>query len=142
LREAIRESQAEVTADALPLVQGVETELLRLLQNLIHNAIKFRSERPIHVHLGALRQQNDWLFRVRDNGIGIEARDLQRLFKKIGQEARVYPRAKYPGTGLGLAICKKIVERHGGRIWVESQPDVGTTFSFTLPAAPDQRATP
>jgi PAS domain S-box-containing protein len=134
LREAILESQAEVTADPLPEVKGMETELLRLLQNLVHNAIKFRSERPIQVHVSAQRQQGDWLFRVRDTGIGIESRDLERLFKKIGQEARVYPRSKYPGTGLGLAICKKIVERHGGRIWVESQPNVGSTFSFTLPA--------
>jgi PAS domain S-box-containing protein len=136
LREAIQDSGAEVSAGPLPTVKGVDTQLLRLFQNLIHNAIKFRGDRPMQVHVSAARQDGEWLFRVRDTGIGIEPRDLGRLFKKIGQEARLHARSKYPGTGFGLAICKKIVERHGGRIWVESEPGQGSTFSFTLPAAP------
>jgi PAS domain S-box-containing protein len=135
LREAIRDSQAEVTADPLPVVEGVETQLLRVFQNLIHNAIKFRGAGPIRVHVSAERRQEEWLFRVRDTGIGIEPQDLGKLFKKIGQEARLHGRSKYPGTGFGLAICKKIVERLGGRIGVESQAGVGSTFLFTLPVA-------
>src|SRR5207302_766317 len=136
LREAIQESGAVVTAGPLPTLNGVETQLLRVLQNLVHNAIKFRGERPITVHVSAEREDGFWLFRVRDTGIGIEPDDLKRLFKKIGQEARLHARSKYPGTGFGLAICKKIVERHGGRIWVESEPDRGSTFCFTLPVVP------
>jgi light-regulated signal transduction histidine kinase (bacteriophytochrome) len=139
LREAIQDSRAEVTAEPLPTVQGVDTQLLRLFQNLIHNAIKFRSDRPMRVHVSARREDGEWLFQVRDTGIGIEPRDLGRLFKKIGQEARLHSRSKYPGTGFGLAICKKIVERHGGRIWVESEPGQGSTFSFTLPVDPSRR---
>lgn len=133
LREALQESQAEVTADPLPAVKVVDTQLLRVFQNLIQNAIKFRGDRPIQVHVSAERRQEEWLFHVRDNGIGIEPMDLKRLFKKIGQEGRLHPQSKYPGTGFGLAICKKIIERHGGRIWVESELDRGSTFSFTLP---------
>lgn len=137
LREAIQESQAEVTADPLPRVMGVETHLVRLFQNLIQNAIKFRGNRPIQVHISAEQQNGEWLFRVRDTGIGIDSQDLARLFKKIGQEARLHSRSKYPGTGFGLAICKKIVERGGGRIGVESEPGRGSTFLFTLPVTED-----
>src|SRR5262249_18802409 len=131
--EAIEESKAEVTASPLPTVTAVETQLLRVLQNLVHNAIKFRGDRPIRVHVSAERQDDTWLFRVQDNGIGIEPDDLKKLFKKIGQEGRLHARSKYPGTGLGLGICKKIVESHGGRIGVESELDQGSTFYFTLP---------
>jgi chemotaxis family two-component system sensor kinase Cph1 len=133
LFEAITESKAEVTAGPLPTVNGVEIQLLRVLQNLVNNALKFRADRPIRVRVSAERLEDMWLFRVQDNGIGIEADDLKRLFKKIGQVGRLHPRSKYPGTGLGLGICKKIVESHGGRIWVESEWDHGSTFCFTLP---------
>jgi PAS domain S-box-containing protein len=134
LRAAIADSGASVTADPLPVVLGVKTELVRLFQNLINNAIKFRRpDRPAQVHVGARRQGDDWLFWVRDNGIGIRDKHLERIFG-IGQKSRVYPRSKYPGTGFGLAICKQIVESRGGRIWVESQFDQGSTFYFTLPA--------
>jgi light-regulated signal transduction histidine kinase (bacteriophytochrome) len=136
LRAAIADNGATVTADPLPAVLGVETELVRLFQNLINNAIKFRKrDRPVGIHIGVQRQGDAWLFSVRDNGIGIKERHLERIFS-IGQKSRVYPRSKYPGTGFGLAICKQIVESHGGSIWVESQFDQGSTFSFTLPAAP------
>jgi PAS domain S-box-containing protein len=136
LRGVITESGATVTADPLPAVLGVETELVRLFQNLINNAIKFRKrDRPVEIHVGVQRQGDAWLFSVRDNGIGIKERHLERIFG-IGQKSRVYPRSNYPGTGFGLAICKQIVESHGGSIWVESQLDQGSTFSFTLPAAP------
>jgi PAS domain S-box-containing protein len=136
LRVVITEGGATVTADALPAVLGVEMELVRLFQNLINNAIKFRKrDRPVEIHVGVQRQGGAWLFSVRDNGIGIKERHLERIFG-IGQKSRVYPRRKYPGTGFGLAICKQIVEGHGGSIWVESQVDQGSTFFFTLPAAP------
>jgi len=136
LRAVIDESGATVTADPLPAVLGVETELVRLFQNLINNAIKFRKrDRPIEIHVGVQRQGDAWLFSVRDNGIGIKEKHLEQIFG-IGQKSRVYPRSRYPGTGFGLAICKQIVESHGGSIWVESQFDQGSTFSFTLPAAP------
>jgi light-regulated signal transduction histidine kinase (bacteriophytochrome) len=134
LRKDVQDSQAEVTAGPLPVVNGVESQLTRVLQNLVHNAIKFRGKQPIQVHVSAERQGEDWLFRVRDNGIGIEPDDRKRLFKRIGQEGRLHPLSKYPGTGFGLAICKKIIERHGGRIWVESEAGRGSTFLFTLPA--------
>jgi PAS domain S-box-containing protein len=136
LRAAIADRGATVTAAPLPAVLGVETELVRLFQNLINNAIKFRKrDQPVQIHVGVQRQGDAWLFSVRDNGIGIKERHLERIFG-IGQKSRVYPRSKYPGTGFGLAICKQIVESHGGSIWVESQFDQGSTFSFTLPGAP------
>lgn len=135
LREAIRESQAEVTADRLPTVRGVETELERLFRNLIHNGIKFRGRQPIRVHVSAERRGAEWLFRVHDTGIGIEPPLMRQMFQKIGQAARGHDREEYPGTGFGLAMCKKIVERHGGHIRVESQLGSGSTFLFTLPVA-------
>jgi PAS domain S-box-containing protein len=130
LRAAMEESQATVTADPLPTVLADETQLIQLFQNLIGNAIKFRSERPVQVHVGALRQGRRWQFFVRDNGIGIEPQYAERIFLIF---QRLHSRAEYPGTGIGLAICKKIVERHGGRLWVESEPGQGSTFYFTLP---------
>jgi PAS domain S-box-containing protein len=131
LQAAIDESRAAVTSDPLPTVRAVESELVRLMQNLIANAIKFRGARSVEVHVSVRRDGDNWLFSVRDNGIGIEPQYRERIFG-IGE--RLDPK-KYSGTGFGLAFCKKIVERHGGRIWVESEPDKGSTFFFTLPAA-------
>ncbi|MBI3461994.1 MAG: PAS domain S-box protein, partial [Planctomycetes bacterium] len=111
LKAAIEEAGAAVTAETLPIVMGVETELVRLFQNLIGNAVKFRGDRPIQVHVGAQRQGDDWLFSVLDNGIGIEPQYWKRIFG-IGE--RLHSKTKYPGTGFGLAICQKIVEHHGG----------------------------
>jgi PAS domain S-box-containing protein len=131
LRTAIQESRAVVTSDALPAVMADEMQLVQLFQNLIGNAIKFRGDRPVHVHVGAERQESDWLFWVRDNGIGIEPQYAERIFTIF---QRLHGGSEYSGTGIGLAICKKIVERHGGRIWVTSEPEQGSTFYFTLPA--------
>ena len=127
----IQEAQATVTGDALPAVLGDRDQLARLLQNLIGNAVKFR--RPgiaPQVHVGARREDGYWLFHVRDNGIGIPADQAERVF---GLFARLHGRDSYGGSGVGLAICRKIVERHNGKIWVKSARGQGTTVYFTLP---------
>lgn len=131
LTVAIEESKAEVTRDSLPPVIGDEVQLTQLFQNLIGNAVKFRGEATPKVHVGVQRKGGEWEFTVRDNGIGIAEQDFQRIFVVF---QRLHNREKYPGTGIGLSVCKKIVERHGGRIWVESKPGKGTTFHFTIPA--------
>jgi light-regulated signal transduction histidine kinase (bacteriophytochrome) len=133
LAVTMQESSAVVTADSLPTVLGDRTQLRQLLQNLISNAIKFRREEPPLVHIRAEPQEDFWLFTVRDNGIGIDPQFAERIFVLF---QRLHSRQEYPGTGIGLAICKKIVERHAGRIWVESHLGEGSTFYFTLPRQP------
>jgi light-regulated signal transduction histidine kinase (bacteriophytochrome) len=143
LQVAIAESNAIITHDPLPTVVADKTQLMQLLQNLIGNAIKFCREETRKIHLSAVRGdgetqgsggytplKNEWLFTIRDNGIGIKSQYLERIFEIF---KRLHTRREFPGTGIGLAICKKIVERHSGHIWVESQPKVGTVFYFTLP---------
>ena len=129
LRVAIEEAGATITSDPLPKVMGDEIQLIQLFQNLIGNAVKFRGEQPVEVHVGVEPQKGNWLFRISDNGIGIEPQHAERIFIIF---QRLHNRLQYPGTGIGLAICKKIVERHGGRIWVESEPGAGATFCFLL----------
>jgi PAS domain S-box-containing protein len=130
LKEAIEESSAAVSHDALPTVMGDDSQLIQLFQSLIGNAIKFRGEDPLGIHVSVEKKENEWLFSVQDNGIGIDPEDFERIFMVF---QRLHREADYPGTGIGLSICKKIVERHGGRIWVDSKPGKGSTFYFTIP---------
>jgi signal transduction histidine kinase len=131
LRLPLAESEAVVTHDPLPTVVTVPGQLKQVIENLLSNAVKFRGPAPPRIHLAARRQGPEWVFSVRDNGIGLDPKYAQRIFEMF---QRLHTRREYPGTGIGLAICKKIVERHGGRIWVESAPGQGATFYFTLPA--------
>ncbi len=128
---AVREAGAVVTRDELPRVTGDETQLAQVFQNLIGNAVKFRKrgETP-RVHVSARRADGGWLFSVADNGIGIDPQYAQRIFQIF---QRLHSREEYPGTGIGLSLCKRIVERHGGDIWVESEPGRGATFTFSIP---------
>ena len=130
LQIAIAEKKAVITCDEMPTVMADESQLVQLFQNLIANSIKFcRQDIPL-IDIAARRRENEWLFYVRDNGIGIDPEYADRIFIIFG---RLHGRREYPGTGIGLAMCKRIVERHGGRIWVESQEGKGATFYFTIP---------
>jgi light-regulated signal transduction histidine kinase (bacteriophytochrome) len=130
LQLAIQESAVKISHDPLPTVIGDDVQLIQLFQNLIGNAIKFRSGDAPVVHVGCERRDTDWIFSVRDNSISIDPQHADRIFV-ICQ--RLHHREEYPGTGIGLAVCKRIVERHGGKIWAESEPAQGSTFYFTLP---------
>jgi light-regulated signal transduction histidine kinase (bacteriophytochrome) len=130
LQVNIEEAQAVVTHDVLPTVRADESQLGQLLQNLISNALKFHGEQPPRVHISAKPDGRQWVFAVQDNGIGIAPQFAERIFVVF---QRLHTRREFSGTGIGLAICKKIVERHGGRIWVESELGKGSTFYFTLP---------
>jgi len=133
LRAGIDESGAEITFDSLPSVRMHEFQLEQLFQNIIGNAIRYRSSERPKIHAGAEPEGDTWRFFVRDNGIGIDPEYKEQIF---GIFKRLHTSSEYPGTGMGLAICQRIVERSGGRIWVESQRGRGSTFFFTLPAAP------
>jgi signal transduction histidine kinase len=129
LKPAIEGSGALITHEPLPIVRGDEVQLLQLFQNLIGNAVKFHGQEPLQVHISAAQPDGDWVLAVRDNGIGIAPEQQGRIFLIF---QRLHHRSEYPGTGIGLAICKRIVERHGGRIWVESEVGKGSTFYFTI----------
>jgi signal transduction histidine kinase len=135
-RESIAESGATVTHDALPMVLADRSQMILLMDNLISNAIKFRDVAAPQVHISAHGDGWEWVFSVHDNGIGIDQEYQDRLFQMF---QRLHTRDEYPGTGMGLAIAKRIVERHGGRIWFESVPGEGTTFLFSIPVKPKAR---
>ena len=131
LRAAIDESGAVVTSDPLPVILGERGHFVQLLQNLIGNGIKYHGSSPPRIHVSAKKSNLDWRFAVKDNGIGIDREYHEMIF---GVFKRLHGKA-IPGTGIGLAICQRVVERYGGRIWVESKPGNGATFYFTLPAS-------
>jgi PAS domain S-box-containing protein len=131
LAVAVTESGAVVTHDPLPVLEADPTQLAQVFQNLIANAIKFRAERTPIIHIGAESMGGGWTLSVTDNGIGIEPQYFERIFQVF---QRLHTRKEYQGTGIGLAICKKIIERHGGRLWVESQLGKGSVFRFNLQA--------
>jgi light-regulated signal transduction histidine kinase (bacteriophytochrome) len=130
LKPAIQSAKAQITHDPLPVVKADAGRMTQLLQQLVDNAIKFRRPEPPQIHIAAEQRDGGWTLSVRDNGIGVGPEHTDRIFtifqRLHGEEC--------PGTGIGLALARKIVERHGGRIWVESEPQKGSTFRFTLPA--------
>lgn len=126
----IGECNAVVTYDKLPAVKGIPFQFIQLFTNLINNALKFQRAQPPRIHIGVEENQHEWVFSVTDNGIGMEEQYLERIFRVF---QRLHSRREYAGTGIGLAICKKVVEHHGGRIWVKSEPDAGSSFYFTIP---------
>ncbi len=130
IKVSIEESQAVITHDPLPTLVVDGPQLGQVFQNLLSNAIKFRAQAPPKIHVSASRVDDQWTFSVIDNGIGIDPQYAERIFVIF---QRLHTAAEYPGTGIGLAVCKKIVERHKGRIWVKSAPGEGATFSFTIP---------
>jgi light-regulated signal transduction histidine kinase (bacteriophytochrome) len=132
LQTSIKESDASVDVGPLPDVLADAAQLTQLFQNLIGNAIKYRNGRRPEIQVAARPSGSEWVFSIQDNGIGIESQYFERIFQMF---QRLHTRDGYTGTGIGLAICRKIVERHGGRIWVESQPGEGSTFLFTIPWA-------
>ena len=133
LEAAIQGAGAKVSSAPLPTLPADPTQMMQLFQNLIGNAIKFRGQCPPEIFVDARQDKGRWVFSVRDNGIGIEPQYFERIFQIF---QRLHTRKRYPGTGIGLAICKRIVERHGGAIWVESQPGQGSTFYFSIPPIP------
>jgi light-regulated signal transduction histidine kinase (bacteriophytochrome) len=133
LQSVIEETETEVSCAPLPTVPADRTQLARVFQNLITNAIKFRrADAPPRIHISAERRAGVWTFAVADNGIGIDPEQAERIFQIF---QRLHTEEEYPGLGIGLALCKRIVERHGGRIWVESEPGRGSTFYFTTSVA-------
>jgi light-regulated signal transduction histidine kinase (bacteriophytochrome) len=131
LQVTVHETGAIVTHDPLPTVMADALQLGLVFQNIISNALKFHGESSPRVHVSAQQMGKEWLISIRDNGIGIDPQFSERIFVIF---QRLHSREAYPGTGIGLAICRKIVERHGGRIWADSQPGQGASFYFTLPA--------
>jgi light-regulated signal transduction histidine kinase (bacteriophytochrome) len=128
---ALRESGAEIRRDPLPTLTVDRSQMVQLFQNLVGNALKFRGGERTRIRVSARQNGEEWIFSVADNGIGIDPKYFDRIFTIF---QRLHGKIEYPGTGIGLAICKKIVERHGGRIWLESELGKGCTFFFTLPA--------
>jgi light-regulated signal transduction histidine kinase (bacteriophytochrome) len=129
LQSSIQETNASITIDTLPVLPANRQQMVQLFQHLLNNAIKFRSVLPLHIHISAIEQEEHYLFSVSDTGIGMEMKYTRKIFQVF---QRLHSRDEYEGAGIGLAACKRIVERHNGNIWVESQPGQGSTFFFTL----------
>ncbi len=134
LRVSIEETQAVVNCTQLPIVYSTQSLLVQLFQNLIGNALKYRGDEPPRVHITAETNNTNWVFSVQDNGFGIESQYHDRIFEIF---RRLHTQEEFPGTGIGLAVCRRIVQRHRGKIWVESQPEKGSRFCFTIPIDDD-----
>ena len=130
LSVSIDENNANITHDPLPTVSADQSQMVQVFQNLITNAIKFKGQNTPEIHISTKKDENDWKFGVTDNGIGIDPKHQEQIFEVF---KRLHTREEYPGTGIGLSIAKKIIQQHGGQIWVESEPGKGTTFYFTIP---------
>jgi PAS domain S-box-containing protein len=126
----LKETNARLKVDRLPVIQGVKPQILQLFQNLVGNAMKYHSDRPLEIEIGYEEEEQDFKFHIKDNGIGIDPKYFDKIFVVF---QRLHNKSEYSGTGIGLSICKKIINYHGGRIWVESQPGEGATFYFTIP---------
>jgi light-regulated signal transduction histidine kinase (bacteriophytochrome) len=116
-------------------IMGDRSQLVQLMQNLIGNGLTYHGDKPPHLHISAERGGKEWIFSVRDNGIGIDPKYYEQIFEIF---KRLHDQKDYPGTGIGLAVCRRVVNRHGGKIWVESEPGHGTTFHFTIPEGTEQ----
>ena len=134
LQLQIVESDATVTVGELPVVRGDRDQLRQVFQNLVDNGIEYRGDDPPEIRIDAERDGDDWVCSVSDNGIGIDEENTERIFEVF---QRLHSQDQHAGTGIGLALCQRIVERHGGEIWVESEPGEGSTFYLTLPAEDD-----
>jgi light-regulated signal transduction histidine kinase (bacteriophytochrome) len=130
LDSSIHDSGAQVTWGPLPEIMGDRSQLVQLIQNLIGNGLTYRGDQPPRIHLSAERSGKEWIFSVRDNGIGIEPKYHEQIFEIF---RRLHDQKEYPGTGIGLAVCRRVVSRHGGKIWVKSESGHGSTFCFTIP---------
>jgi light-regulated signal transduction histidine kinase (bacteriophytochrome) len=135
LESSIHDSGGQVTCGPLPEIMGDRSQLVQLIQNLIGNGLTYHGDEPPHIHISAERSGKEWIFSVRDNGIGIDPKYYEQIFEIF---KRLHDQKDYPGTGIGLAVCRRVVSRHGGKIWVESEPGHGTTFHFTIPEGTEQ----
>jgi signal transduction histidine kinase len=132
LETVVKDTRAEITSGELPTLLARPIEIERLFQNLISNAIKFRSPTDPKIHISATQNNHEWVFSVADNGIGIEPKYQERVFKLF---TRIHPKERYPGSGIGLAVCRRVAELHGGAIWSEANPDGGTILKFSIPTS-------
>jgi len=130
LETTIRDAGGQVTCDELPTVTGDRPQLVQLLQNLIGNGLKYHGQEPPRIHVSVRPSENEWVFSVRDNGIGIAPKHHARIFEIF---ERLHTQQEYPGTGIGLAVCRRVIHHHGGKIWVESEAGHGSIFNFTIP---------
>jgi PAS domain S-box-containing protein len=135
LESSIHDSGGQVACGKLPIVMGDRSQLVQLMQNLIGNGLAYRSDKPPHIHISAKRSGKDWIFSISDNGIGIDPKHYEQIFEIF---KRLHNQKDKPGTGIGLAVCRRVVNRHGGKIWVESEPGHGSTFHFTIPEGTEQ----
>ncbi len=136
MKDSVDKSGAEIVVDDLPTVCADESQMIQVMQNLISNAIKFQSNERPEIHISAAMRAGEWIIAVKDNGIGLNVEYADKIFHMF---QRLHNQDQYPGTGVGLAIVKKIVERHGGRIWVESEEGKGATFFYSIPKTSSMR---